>query len=230
VEAQLSKGQWDHRCPLCGSILQWQPSDEGVINPCNQYALSKHSQELIAIHLGRRYEIPSSVMRYSIVQGPRQSFYNAYSGAMRIFALSLLFEKAPTIFEDGEQIRDYINIQDVVAANLLVLNHSDADFKVFNVGGGNPWTVRGFYDTMQTEVGKTISPNLGGFYRYGDTRHIFSDTTRLEGLGWSPKYSVVDSIRDYWDFLVSHQDRTDILTYAEKHMRQLNVIRQSSKS
>ena len=227
IEAQLSRGAWEHRCPHCGQVLQWQPSDEQVINPCNPYALSKHSQEKIAIQLGRRYDIPSTAMRYSIVQGPRQSFYNAYSGAMRIFALSLFFDKAPTIYEDGRQIRDYVNIRDVVTANLLVLTQEEADFKVFNVGGGKAWTVSQFYETMQTAVGKQIDAKLGGVYRYGDTRHIFSDTTRLENLGWSPRYSVPDSIRDYWDYLISHQDKTDILAYAEKHMRQLNVIRKS---
>jgi dTDP-L-rhamnose 4-epimerase len=96
LEAQLSKGRWDHTCPACGQALSWMPSDESVINPCNQYAISKYSQEQISIQLGKRYHIPSVALRYSIVQGPRQSFYNAYSGAMRIFALSLFLINAPS--------------------------------------------------------------------------------------------------------------------------------------
>jgi dTDP-L-rhamnose 4-epimerase len=230
TEAQLSRAQWEHRCPQCERVLQWQPSDEDVINPCNQYALSKHSQEQIAIQLGRRYAVPSTVMRYSIVQGPRQSFYNAYSGAMRIFALSLYFNKAPTLYEDGRQVRDFVNIQDVVAANLLVLNHTAADYRVFNVGGGEAWTVNRFYEAMQRVVGKQIDPRTGGYYRYGDTRHIFSDTTRLRQLGWVPRFSVTDSIGAYWDYLEAHQDKEDMLSFAEKHMRQLNVIRKSASS
>ena len=226
LESQLAKGQWEHRCPTCAQPLQWQPSDESVINPCNQYALSKHSQEQIAIQLGRRFQIPSVVMRYSIVQGARQSFFNAYSGAMRIFALSLFFDRPPTIFEDGQQVRDFINIQDVVDANVMVLENPEADFQVFNVGGGHAWTVRQFYDTMQKQVGKHLMPKMDGAYRYGDTRHIFSDTTRLQGLGWSPKRSVIDSIKSYWHYLTTHQEKEDILAYAEKQMRQLNVIRE----
>ncbi|MDA8140028.1 MAG: NAD-dependent epimerase/dehydratase family protein [Desulfobacteraceae bacterium] len=227
LEAQLAKGQWEHLCPQCGRPLQWLPSDESVIRPCNQYALSKHSQEQIAIQLGRRYQIPSVVMRYSIVQGPRQSFYNAYSGAMRIFALSLFFDRPPLIYEDGRQIRDFIDIEDVVAANLLVLQKESADFQVFNVGGGTAWTVSQFYDCMQQTVGKQLTPKMEGLYRYGDTRHIFSDTSRLKALGWTPKRSVPDSIRAYWDYLTSRQDREDILAYAEAQMRKLNVIRKS---
>lgn len=225
LESQLAKGEWDHRCPECHQVLQWQPSDESVINPCNQYALSKHSQEQIALQLGRRYAIPSVVMRYSIVQGPRQSFYNAYSGAMRIFALSLFFNRPPIIYEDGLQVRDFINIDDVVDANVMVLDHPEADFQVFNVGGGTAWTVGQFYDAMQEQIGKRLAPKMDGTYRYGDTRHIVSDTTRLRRLGWCPKRNVVDSIQSYWSYLTAHQDKADILDYAERQMRQLNVIR-----
>jgi len=230
TENQLAQGRWDHTCPACAGTLQWVPSDETVVNPCNQYALSKHSQEQIAIQLGRRYAIPSVVMRYSIVQGPRQSFYNAYSGAMRIFALALYFDKAPTIFEDGRQIRDFVNIEDVVAANRLVLEHPAADYQVFNVGGGRAWTVNAFYEAMQAITGKQIEPELSGYYRFGDTRHIFSDTARLQALGWCAAKGVETSIADYWAYLNRQQDMEDILAYAQKHMQQLDVIRQTGES
>ena len=226
-ESQLAKGQWEHKCPECDKDLQWVPSDETVINPCNQYALSKHSQEQITLQLGKRYDIPSVVMRYSIVQGPRQSFYNAYSGAMRIFALALFFDKAATLFEDGRQVRDFVNINDVVDANLLVLEHPDADYRVFNVGGGKAWTVREFYETLQSITGKRIEPVISGYYRFGDTRHIFSDTTQLQKLGWKAGRSVQTSIEDYWAYLNRQQDMEDILAYTQKHMRQLNVIRKT---
>ena len=225
TEAQLAKGQWEHRCAGCGGLLQWAASDESVVAPCNQYALSKHSQEQIAIELGRRYGIPSAVMRYSIVQGPRQSLYNAYSGAMRIFALSLMMNRPPTIFEDGLQVRDYVNIKDVVAANLLVLTHPDADYRVFNVGGGSPWTVTAFYEAMQAVVDRRLAPVTGRYYRFGDTRHIFSDTTRLRSLGWRPTRSIYNSIADYWRFLNGQGGKAEILEYAEARMKQQGVIR-----
>lgn len=227
TETQLAAGKWEHACPACRQDLQWLASDETVIQPCNQYALSKHSQEQITLQLGRRYGMPSVVMRYSIVQGPRQSFFNAYSGAMRIFALALYFGKAPTIFEDGRQVRDFVNIDDVVAANRLVLEHPDADYHEFNVGGGQAWTVQGFYETMQAITGKQIEPIMSGYYRFGDTRHIFSDTTRLQSLGWQATRSVETSIEAYWSYLNQQQDMEDILAYTQKHMQSLNVIRQT---
>jgi len=227
LEEQLSKGEWDHHCAQCHTLLDWMPSDESVIHPCNPYAMSKYSQEQISIQLGKRYNIPSTVMRYSIVQGPRQSFYNAYSGAMRIFGLSLLLDRPPTIFEDGRQIRDYVNIKDVVRANLMVLENDNADYQVFNVGGGKAWSVIDFYQAMQEATGRNLGPIMSGFYRYGDTRHIFSDITKLTSLGWQPESDVEESIEEYWTYINNQKDMENILEYAEKHMKALHVIRKS---
>jgi dTDP-L-rhamnose 4-epimerase len=225
LEAQLRLGDWEHKCRLCSQTLKPVPTPETSISPQNQYALSKHSTETIAIHLGRRYGIPSVAMRYSIVQGPRQSFYNAYSGAMRIFALHLFFGRSPVIYEDGQQLRDYVNIGDVVAANLLVLDDPRADYQVFNVGGGVAYTVQEFYEALQEETGKRLQPVLGSFYRYGDTRHIVSDVTRLSALGWQPRATIRDSIRAYWNYLNEQEDVDDILEHAERTMRRLDVVR-----
>src|SRR5262249_53980938 len=88
-DEQLRAGRWECEAPPgFRGPLRWQRTDETVANPQNQYGISKIAQEKVALHLGRRYEIPSVAMRYSIVQGPRQSFYNAYSGACRVFCLS----------------------------------------------------------------------------------------------------------------------------------------------
>jgi dTDP-L-rhamnose 4-epimerase len=225
VEQQLAKGEWEHRCPECGEVLQYLPTPEERINPKNQYALSKHSQESIAISLGRRYDIPSVALRYSIVQGPRQSFYNAYSGANRIFSLNLFLDRAPTIYEDGRQVRDFVNIQDVVDANLLVLERDEANYQVFNVGGGKSYTVLEFYDIVREVFEKDIEPKIPGAYRYGDTRNSLSDISKLKSLGWEPRYSPGKSVQDYKTYLEEQTDIQDILDYAEAQMKMMNVVR-----
>ena len=89
-DENLRRGIWEIQ-PEAGQIgpLRYQPTDESVANPQNCYGTSKIAQENVALNLGKMYDIPSVAMRYSIVQGPRQSLYNAYSGACRIFSLSL---------------------------------------------------------------------------------------------------------------------------------------------
>lgn len=226
-ESQLERGNWEPLCPKCGGQPLWQPTDERKVNPQNQYALSKYSQEMIALTLGRRYRIPTVALRYSIVQGPRQSFHNAYSGVCRIFCLSVYFDQSPPIYEDGLQVRDYVSIRDVVAANLLVLEQPAADYQVFNVAGGRGYTVIEFADMAARLFGKDIRPKISGLYRFGDTRHIVSDVSKLERLGWSPQYTPEDSLRDYISWLCQQEDVENVLAYVERHMKQLRVVRSS---
>ncbi|MCC6698840.1 MAG: NAD-dependent epimerase/dehydratase family protein [Candidatus Hydrogenedentes bacterium] len=225
-EAQLQTGQWEPPCPGCGGSIKWTPTAETAVNPRNQYAISKYAQEMIAIALGKRYGIPTVGMRYSIVQGPRQSFYNAYSGACRIFCLSMYFDQSPVVYEDGQQMRDYVNIHDVVAANLLVLEDPKADYEVFNVGGGRGYTVVEFAETVARVFGKQIAPKIPGVYRFGDTRHIVSDVAKLRALGWKPQRTPEDSVGEYVNWLKAQDNVEDILDYVNRHMKQLNVIRE----
>ncbi len=223
--AQLEAGQWDW-IDENGNPMEWQWTPETHSNPPNAYAISKYSQELMALSFGKRYEIPSVALRYSIVQGPRQSFYNAYSGACRIFNLSYFFDKAPTIYEDGLQKRDFVNIHDVVDANFLALKDSRADYQAFCVGGGVPYTVKQFADVVAKVHGKEhIAAKIPGEFRVGDTRNTCSDITKLKSLGWEPKRTPQDSVEEYLEYLKAQTDIEDILAYADKMMKQLNVVR-----
>lgn len=228
--AQLEKGDWDWKDEN-GEPMDWQWTSETHANPPNAYAISKYSQELMTIAFGRRYSIPSVALRYSIVQGPRQSFYNAYSGACRIFNLHYFFDKAPTLYEDGLQKRDFVNIHDVVDANVLVLQDSRADYEVFCVGSGKPYTVKEFADVVaEVHNKKNIKPKIPGEFRVGDTRNTCSDISKLKKLGWEPKRTIKDSVIEYLDYLKMQTDIDDILEYAEKTMKQLNVVRKTNIS
>jgi dTDP-L-rhamnose 4-epimerase len=226
--AQLERGAWE-LCDAQGRPAQSLPTPETVSNPWNAYGMSKLAEEMAAIRLGQRYGIPSVAMRYSIVQGPRQSFYNAYSGACRIFCLSMYFDKAPVIYEDGRQLRDYVNIHDVVDANLRVLDDARADYQVFNVGGGRGYTVCEFAEIVRRVFGKDIQPSLPGKFRFGDTRHIVSDISAIMALGWAPRRTPEESVREYVEYLRKQTDIEDILAYAQKTMQSLNVVRDAKK-
>lgn len=228
--AELQQRQWDILCYRCEVKAEYIPCWEQLANPQNQYAISKYSQEKIALNLGYRYSIPTVAMRYSIVQGPRQSFYNAYSGANRIFSLSTFLRKSPPIYEDGKQLRDFVNIEDVVSANLLVLENERADYNAFNVGGGKDYTVLEFYDVVQKVFDTDLSPRLQGTYRVGDTRHAISDIGSLKSLGWQPQHSPEKSVRDYRNYLEQQEDMDDILDYSEQMMKKMNVVRTAEKS
>lgn len=228
TDFQLQKQQWDHLCPVCNNPLILQKSDESVINPQNPYAMSKYMQEMLAINLGKRLGIPSVAMRYSIVQGARQSLYNTYSGACRIFSLCNYLRKQPSIYEDGLMLRDYVNIHDVVDANIMVMDRPEADYNVFNVGAGQTWSVKEFAHIVASVFKSEIIPKFPGEYRFGDTRHIFSETSKLEALGWKPKHTIHDSVSEYKAYLEGHINIENIFDFAEKTMRSLGVIRKAT--
>ncbi|MBN8584684.1 MAG: SDR family NAD(P)-dependent oxidoreductase [Ignavibacteria bacterium] len=225
---QLEKGKWDFT-DESGNPLEYVWTPETYACPPNQYAISKYSQELMALNFGERYNIPSVAMRYSIVQGSRQSFYNMYSGACRIFSLSYYFDKAPTVYEDGMMMRDFVNVHDVVDANILVMQDERANYNAYNVGGGKAYTVKEFSEIVAKEfVKEHLKANISGEYRFGDTRNACSNITKLKSLGWSPLRTAEDSVKEYISYLKAQTDIQDILDYAEKTMKNLNVVRKSS--
>jgi dTDP-L-rhamnose 4-epimerase len=230
-DEQLARGEFEIQPPPgFRGPLAWQPTDESVANPQNSYGMSKIAEERAALYLGRRYGIPSVAMRYSIVQGPRQSFWNAYSGACRVFSLAFHQGKEPVLYEDGRQVRDYVNIHDVVDANLLVLRDARADYGMFHVGGGKAITVAEFASVVAEVFGaRGYEPRPSGKYRFGDTRHIVSDLGRLQALGWRPKRSVRESVTAYREWLAQAENVGAILDYANAQLAALGVVRDVKK-
>lgn len=227
-ESALVARQWDISCPQCGGPLEMLQTPERISNPQNAYGMSKLGQEMVAVNLGRRYGIPTVALRYSIVQGPRQSVYNAYSGACRIFCLSYLLGQAPTLYEDGGAIRDYVNIDDVVDANFLVLTDDRAAGRVFNVGGGTAVTTIEFADIVREQYGSDQPGVVTGEYRFGDTRHILSDISALRALGWEPRRTPRESVAAYAKWLEGMDGLEDVLTQANARMRALGVVRKAA--
>jgi len=223
----VASGRWEIPCPQCGGPLEMRPTPERISNPQNPYGMSKLAQEMVAINLGRRYEIPTVALRYSIVQGPRQSVYNAYSGACRIFCLSYLLGMPPTVYEDGAAIRDYVNIHDVVDANIRVLTDDRAIGRVFNVGGGQAVTTKEFAHIVMRQYGSDQPAVVSGEYRFGDTRHILSDISALRGLGWEPRRTPSESVAEYAKWLEGLEGLDGVLAEANARMRALGVVRQS---
>ena len=222
---RLAKGLWEPVCPQCGGAVTPLPLLETHANPMNQYSIAKYSQELMAIVLGRNYGIPSVAMRYSIVQGPWQSFRNAYSGVLRIFTLQLMAGRATTVFEDGGQLRDYVNVGDVARANLLALERDEANFQVFNVGGGRGYTVLEFAQIVADALGTKIPPNVTGEYRVGDTRHSVSDISKLQKLGWRPTKTPRENVREYAEWIRRQKLDKDYAGEALTTLRKMGALR-----
>jgi dTDP-L-rhamnose 4-epimerase len=226
---QLDKSDWEMHCTEkgCKEYLKPELIDEAVTNPFTAYGISKEALERLAYKLGKRYSIPTVSMRYSIVQGPRNSFFNAYSGVCRIFTLRLINNKPPVIYEDGKQLRDYVHVLDVASANVLLFEEDRANYESFNVGGKEGVNLLDYTKLLTKAASKNIEPTIPGYYRFGDTRHTVSSSDKLKKLGWSQRYSLEDVFKDYIKWVHEQPDLKDRYEEVEKVMIKQNILREA---
>lgn len=225
--AQLQARQWDILCPQCRRPLAWAPTPESAVQPHNQYAVSKYCQELYALVLGRRHGIPTTALRFSISQGARQSFANAYSGILRIFTVRLLTGQPPVLYEDGQQVRDYVYVGDVARAVALALEKPAADYEAYNVGSGQATTVLEYFQLLCRLTGKEVAPEIPGEFRYGDTRHVVSDISKISKLGWRPTMPLERIAAEYLEWAAAQPGLKDYYRAAERRMLRLGTIRKT---
>lgn len=221
---QLQEGKWEVSCPQCGRESQPERLREEYMNPYNQYAVSKLAQEKTALGVGWLNGIPSVALRYSITQGPRQSLFNHYSGVCRIFVSRALRGEPLLIYEDGLQTRDFVHVQDVVEANMLVLHKDGADFQAFNVGSGRSTSVLDYARAVGDKVGRAVDLRLPGEYRRGDNRHSVSSIEKLKSLGWLPIRDLSTILDDFLEWVERSGGIPETLADAYSEMKQSGVV------
>jgi dTDP-L-rhamnose 4-epimerase len=181
------------------------------------YALSKFAQEQMCLLTGRAYGIPTVALRFFNVYGSRQALSNPYTGVLAIFASRLLNGRPPLVFEDGEQQRDFVSVQDVARACRLALETPGAAHQVFNVGSGSRYTIHEIAVRMAQAVGRDdIEPTITNKHRIGDIRHCFANINRAcEVLGYKPQIALEDGLARLADWLQGQipVDRLDEASY-----------------
>ncbi len=197
-EAQLARGGWEVECPVCGKESPPIPTAEDKpIVPTSVYAITKRDHEELALVLGTAYGIPTVALRFFNVYGPGQALSNPYTGVAAIFGSRLLNGRAPVMFEDGAQSRDFVHVTDIVSGILLALESDDAVGHAVNLGTGQPTTVEEIARILAKGLGVDIEPERLDTFRAGDIRHCFADITRAsELLGYAPRVSLEDGMTD----------------------------------
>ena len=186
---QLAAGRWELLDPWGRPMRPAPTPEEKRPTLASVYALSKYDQERLCLMFGAAYRGPVVALRFFNVYGTRQSLSNPYTGVLAIFASRLLNGKAPVIFEDGFQRRDFVSVHDVTQACLLALESGRAPGHAINVGSGRSFTVREVAEALAGVLGRQgITPQIAGKYRVGDIRHCFADFGRArELLGYEPR-------------------------------------------
>jgi len=212
-DSDLNNGIWEPKCPVCLSSLTPLPTPENALrNSTSVYALNKMDQEEMFMTVGKAFRIPTVVLRYFNVYGPRQSLSNPYTGVAAIFMSRIKSGKAPVIYEDGFQSRDFVSVHDIVSANIEVMKNEKADYQVFNVGSGRKITILGIAETLVKIFGKNIKPEVLNKFRKGDIRHCFADISKITSiLGWKPEVDMENGMRELidWSYGVQARDNFD---------------------
>lgn len=180
---RLRAGDWELRDDR-GRRLEPVPTPETKPPDLSSiYALNKFAQERMFLIAGAAYRIPTVALRLFNVYGPRQALSNPYTGVLAIFAARLLNKRAPLIFEDGLQQRDFVHVKDVARAFRLAIESDAADGRTINIGSGRSRTVRSVAHDLARALGcAEISPEITGRFRAGDIRHCFADVALARDL------------------------------------------------
>lgn len=177
------------------------PKDEGLpIRPRSPYALQKRFNEMQAGLYHSLYGLETVCLRYFNVYGPRQDPSSPYSGVISIFMTKALQHAAPIIYGDGGQSRDFVFVRDVVSANLLAAQVSDAAGKVINIGTGRHVSINDLW-RMIAAMGKTVSTPVYQAPRPGDIRESLADIQRAVSLlGYTPRRSFEAGLQETFDW------------------------------
>jgi len=155
----------------------------------NFYGASKRTSEVYCQLFDRLFNVPTIILRYFNVYGPRQAPTGMYAAVMGIFLDQNKKQKALTIHGNGLQRRDFVHVRDVVNANILAFE-SPLHEKIYNVGSGTNVSIK--------QLADMISPNqMHDKPRAGDTAATLADITRIRAdLKWEPKISLTDGLEE----------------------------------
>jgi dTDP-L-rhamnose 4-epimerase len=183
---RLAQGSFEVLCPQCGlPLLPAAVPESAPVDPRNVYAATKLHQEHLCFAFSRELGVPVTALRYHNVYGPRMPRDTPYAGVAAIFRSALEAGRAPRVFEDGGQLRDFVHVRDIARANVLAMTASEPVHGALNIASGKPRSVLDMAIALADAIPGAAAPEVTGEFRLGDVRHVFASTTSArEQLGF----------------------------------------------
>lgn len=176
-------------------------TEDSPLTQLSPYATSKRVNELFADLYTRSFGLEVAALRYFNVYGPRQRPDSMYAAAVPIFIRRMLEGKPVTVFGDGGQTRDLVNVRDVVQANLLAASHPAAPGQIFNVCTGVETRLLDLLDILY-QLFPNAPRHIHAEARPGDIyRSVGSPRKIIETLGFQPQVGLADGIREAVEFM-----------------------------
>ena len=225
--ATMSKGKFEHFCPVCQEVMQVTPTDESsALHPTSVYGVTKLSQEQLVLSVGKALGISAIAFRYQNVFGPGQSLSNPYTGILSIFSTRFRSGKSVNIFEDGKESRDFIFIDDAIEATVRGIEHPEPLTEVFNIGSGVATTVLSVANTLKEHLGSSSEITVSGQFRAGDIRHNVADLEKASRLlGFNPSVSFEKGLRRFADWVRDTRIERDCYEESLKELQSKGLFR-----
>jgi len=228
VEA-MDQGRWEVYCPHCNEAASPLPmSEETPTKPASIYGLTKHQQEQLALQVSALSDLQVTILRLFNVYGPGQSLQNPYVGVLGTFFRRAISGQTIEVYEDGQMLRDFVFISDVVEALRLATCNQCAWGRILNVGTGYGISLFDVGAEMFRVLSRDQSIRVSGRYRSGDVRHAVASVSRLEEvLGFVPRTTFAEGLRSFVDWArVNQADAADDL--AEEQLTARDLLRQGT--
>lgn len=194
-DEDMQKGLFECTCPYCDLPVEVLPTDEeSKISPNSIYGITKATQEQIALLMGDAINIATVALRFQNVYGPGQSLNNPYTGILSIFSSLIKLGNDINVFEDGNESRDFIFIEDVCEAIIGSISHESLK-GAFNVGSGIKTSVSHIAQQLVKLYEGSSKISISGNYRIGDIRHNYADISKItRAIGFCPKYDIDEGL------------------------------------
>lgn len=225
-KSRLEAGLWDHECPLChGEIRPAGSLENQPLKPGSCYAITKHNQEQLVELFSETYDIPAVSLRFQNVYGPGQSLSNPYTGILSIFSTRILAGNPVLIYEDGNETRDFVFVDDVVQSICLPLEKGFSGYDVFNVGTGIGTSVYKIAQLLSALLKPGSEISIVGKYRLGDIRHAWADMKKIQGrYGFLPKTSAQQGLQRFGAWVKKQPNQEDKYMAMENEMTHLGLL------
>ncbi|MBV9783373.1 MAG: SDR family NAD(P)-dependent oxidoreductase [Acidisphaera sp.] len=223
--AQRAASGWDPTSESGAPLIPVPTPEWKRPNLASVYALTKYVQETLTLTVAPAYGMEAVALRLFNVYGPGQALSNPYTGVLAIFASRLLHGQRPLVFEDGEQRRDFVHVEDVARAFLRALDLPQASGGVFNIGSGRDVSINEVASELAAAMGRRqLTPELAGKARTGDIRHCFADISLAqERLGFHPRRSFDDSLDELVEW-VRRQQPVDRVPEARRELESRGLV------
>ena len=226
-EVDMVKGDFEVKCPICKLNVSLLATDEeSLLHPTSVYGFSKQAQEQLCLIVGKSIKIPVVAFRFHNVYGPGQSLKNPYTGILSIFSTRIKNGNDINIFEDGNESRDFVYIDDVTDAILLGIEKDNANNKIFNVGSGERSNVISVAETLYEKYEVKTKMKISGNYRLGDIRHNIADVSYInKELGYKSKVTIQEGISKFIDWVEQQEVETDNYNKSIQEMKKKGLFK-----